>query len=378
MVRRVVLVGMGNPRGVLLLAQQLTQGGSERQLAETAKALDRERFRPYTGVFRPGGLRVEELREKGVPVAEFPLRSFASVKALGRAWELGRYIRAQDIELVHAFDTPMNVFGVPVARAFGARVVLSSQRAYRELSAPAYRRLLRWTDRVADAIVVNCRALERHLVEDEGVPEGRIRLCYNGIDTELFHPAERRRPAMLDQAECVIGVICALRPEKSLPTLVKAFARLAQPALRLLIVGSGPELGELQRLAGELGVAGQCIFVPSTAEVADWLRAIDIFVLPSRSEALSNSLMEAMACGCAVVASRVGGNPELVEHGETGLLFEPLDVADLATQLELLLRESVVRRRMAEAGSRRIREQFRLAEAARRMGEIYSEFLERR
>jgi len=361
------------PIPVLLLAQQLTQGGSERQLTEIAKALDRERFSPRTAVFRPGGLRVEELRASGVPVVEFPLHSFGSPLALKRAWELGRYIRQQRIRLVHSFDTPMNVFAMPVAKAFGAPVVLSSQRAFRELSAPAYRRMLRFTDRIVDGVVVNCRALETHLIHDEGVAPERIRLCYNGIDTDTFRPSESR-----PRSECVIGVVCALRPEKGLPALVEAFARVHRPGLKLLIVGSGPVLEELKALAATLRIAQDCTFEPATSTVTPWLHAMDIFVLPSRSEALSNSLMEAMACGCAAVASRVGGNPELVEHGSTGLLFTAGDAVDLAAQLTILIDQPEARRRMADAGCRKIHENFRLRDAARRMTEIYLEFIETR
>jgi len=362
---------------VLLLAQQLTQGGSERQLAEIAKALDRERFEPHAAVLRPHGIRVEELRARGVPVKELPLQSFGSPKVLVRGWELGGYIRRYGIRLVHSFDTPMNVFAVPVARVAGASVVLSSQRAYRELSGSFYRRLLRGTDRIANAVVVNCRALERHLMDEEGVPAGRIRLCYNGIDTEIFHPRGRRRLARLEGAECVIGVVCALRPEKALPTLVEAFARVRQPGVRLCIVGSGPVQAELEVMRARLGLGEDFILEPTTAAVADWLRSMDIFVLPSRSEALSNSLMEAMACGCAAVASRVGGNPELVDHGRTGLLFPSLDAENLAEQLRVLIESAGQRRAMAEAGCRFIQEGFRLGDAARRMAEIYSEFLGR-
>jgi glycosyltransferase involved in cell wall biosynthesis len=361
------------PIPVLLLAQQLTQGGSERQLTETAKALDRERFSPRTAVFRRGGLRVEELRASGVPVIEFPLQSFVSPKTLEQAWQLRRYIREQRIQLVHSFDTPMNAFAMPVAKVSGASVALSSQRAFRELSTPMFRKMLRFTDRIVDAIVVNCHALEKHLINDEGVAPERIRLCYNGIDTDTFKPAAARV-----REECVIGVVCALRPEKGLPTLVEAFARVHRPGLRLLIVGSGPVLPDLKALAEQLGISAHCTFEPATSEVTPWLHAIDIFVLPSRSEALSNSLMEAMACGCAAVASKVGGNPELVEPGNTGLLFTPLDAADLAAQLRILIDEPEARRKMAENGCRKIHENFRLRDATRRMTEIYLEFLARK
>src|SRR5262249_15058388 len=130
-----------DPVPVLLLSQALTQGGSERQLTEIAKALDRARFIPHVSVLRPGGVRLEELRNARVPVELFELRSFASTAALGAAWRLRRYLASRRIQLVHSFDTPMNVFATPVAWLARTPVVLTSQRAYRELSPPPFRSL---------------------------------------------------------------------------------------------------------------------------------------------------------------------------------------------------------------------------------------------
>ena len=146
--------------------------------------------------------------------------------------------------------------------------------------------------------------------------------------------------------------------------------------MRLVVVGSGPEREPMERRLTELGVRGAAHFEPSTADVAPWLRGIDIFVLPSKSEALSNALMEAMACGCVAVASAVGGNPELVREGETGLLFPAGDAEALAGCLLLLARETEQRQRMAARAQRRMETEFTLSAAAKRMEEIYAEVLE--
>jgi glycosyltransferase involved in cell wall biosynthesis len=159
--------------------------------------------------------------------------------------------------------------------------------------------------------------------------------------------------------------------------LLDAFAalRACVPAVKLAIVGGGPCLAELQQRACLLGIFPDCIFEPATPQVAAWLRAMDIFVLPSLSEALSNSLMEAMACGCCVAASRIGGNPELVIHGETGMLFTPRDVTELAEVLRLLAGAKALRDRLASNAVHLIESRFSLEAAARRMAEIYSSLL---
>jgi L-malate glycosyltransferase len=357
---------------VLLLTRSLGLGGTERQLAETAKALDRAAFRPHVGCFHAEGFRAEELRSAGVPVVRFPVTSFVHPSTITGLLAMGRYIREHQIQLVHTFDVPLNLFGVPAARLFRVPCVLSSQRAHRAITPGLRRHLLRFTDRLVDGVVVNSEAVRRELIEVDRVPLRLIHVCYNGINTAFFQSS--RVPT---EFPIVIGVICALRPEKGLETLLEAFARLhASPAIaRLRIVGSGPSLPSLQELAHKLHLTDLCTFEPATKDVPAALQRIDIFVLPSLSEALSNSLMEAMASGCCVVASKTGGNPELVIDQQNGLLFPPGDSAALATCLDLLLRNSGLRTRLAAAGAERIRMEFTLERAARRMAEVYAQVL---
>lgn len=359
---------MAEPLGVLLVSLWLEGGGSERQMAELAKGLDRARFRPHVGCLRLEGMRVAELREAGVPLVEFSLRGFLRWQHALAVAALRRYLRSERISIVHAFDVPGTLFAVIPARLFGTPLVLSSQRAHRDLT-PRYRPILRLTDRFADGIVVNSQAVARDLAERDRVPPGRIHLCYNGLDTGLFHPPDGPRQG----GGPVIGVVAVLRPEKNIETLIEAFAGLGgrAPEARLLIVGSGPAEAGLRERAARLGLEGRCRFEPATRDVAGKLREMDIFVLPSLSEALSNALIEAMASGCCAVASRVGGNPEVVEDGVSGLLFEPGDAAGLSDKLARLCADAELRAQMAAAGRRRVEERFALAASIRRMEEIY-------
>lgn len=361
------------------MARELALGGSERQLCEIAKAMDRSRFEPHVACFRADGFRGDELRVAGVPILEVPVGSFLSASVLAGAGRLGRYLDRRRIRIVHAFDLPLTIFGVPVARAFRTPLVLSSQRSHRDLAPGLRRHLRRLADFVVDGLVVNCRSVCRQLIEEEHVPAGLIHLCYNGLDITRFYPGERCRPPALRDASLVIGVLCAFRREKALSTLLEAFARIRvlRPGLKLLLVGDGPLRKDLQEHSARLGLAENCHFEPATADVARWLHAIDVFVLPSVSEALSNSLMEAMACGCCTVASRVGGNPELVTHERTGLLFDAGDVAGLTACLDRLIEQPELAHELAAAGASRIRENFSTQASARRMEEIYIGLIER-
>jgi len=358
------------------MVRALGLGGSERQMAELAQALDKSQFEAHVGCFFEDGFRAEELRKAGIPILAMPVRSFMAFNALEGAWQMGQYIRRHGIQLVHTFDLPLTCFGVPVARAFGVPVVLSSQRAYRDLQ-PRYRRLARFTDHLAHGIVVNCEAMRVHMIKDEGVRPELLHVCLNWIDIEHYRPLRRLRPAPVADASVVIGVVCALRPEKGLLTLIDAFAQVrdAAPGLKLLIVGDGPMLAQIEERVREYGLGSQCVFQAGVGDVREWLREIDIFVLPSLSEALSNSLLEAMASGCTVVASRVGGNPELVLDGKTGLLFTRDDAADLARQLRSLIASEPLRNQLRDKGLDFVRENFNRDASVQRIQELYRSFL---
>jgi glycosyltransferase involved in cell wall biosynthesis len=144
--------------------------------------------------------------------------------------------------------------------------------------------------------------------------------------------------------------------------------------MKLMIVGSGPEKERLEALSASLGLGGDCVFLPSTADAPRALRAIDVFVHPSLSEGLPNAVMEAMACGCAVVASRVGGCAELIEEGKTGFLTEPGKLDSLTGKLSAVIANDELRIQFAAAAAERMKD-FSLARAALRMQQIYQSYL---
>jgi glycosyltransferase involved in cell wall biosynthesis len=256
-------------------------------------------------------------------------------------------------------------------------VILTSQRSFRETLAPLYRASLRLSDRMTDGVIVNCHAIREHLVGEESIAASNIHLCYNGLDVERFRRTAAVRPETVPPDAVVVGTVSVQRPEKSLTTLLDAFAicSAADPALLLLVVGSGPEHVGLRRHASDLGIASKCLFQPAVEDVVPWLSLMDVFVLPSRFEALSNALMEAMACECACVASCVGGNRELIHHEQTGLLFQSGSVQDLADQIARLGRDDVLRRRLGRQAAAFVRSRFSVRTAASRLGDIYEQVL---
>ena len=374
------MTGQTKPVPILLTVRELNCGGIERDLTKIALNIDRSRFEPHVASYQAEGIRFEELSRAGIPFLHLPLASLKSPAVFSAAIRLRSYIREHRIRLVHAYDSSA-VFVTPIAWALRVPAVLSSVLGYRSLLDPRSRRQVRWTDKIVDTVVVNCEAMRGHLIDDEHVSGERIELCYNGVDTTEFFPAQAPRDNADANPAFVIGTVCVLRPEKALQLLQEAFAQVRHlhANMKLIFVGSGPLLGSLQENAARLGIADANEFVPATRDVAARLRAMDIFVLPSYSEAFSNSLLEAMACGCAVVGSRVGGTPELIgSREERGLLFKSGDVADLAGQLAKLIGDFDLRRNLASLAAKFARENLTVEIAAARTAEIYEKVLLRK
>jgi glycosyltransferase involved in cell wall biosynthesis len=366
------------PIPILLTVRELHHGGIEHDVTKIAIHLDRSRFEPHVASYRAEGMRFEELTRAGVPILHLPVSSLKSPTALSAVMRMRQYVRKHKIRLVHAYDTSA-VFTVPVARAFRVPVVLSSLLGSRDLLDKRSRRQIRWTDKIVDTVVVNCEAMRRHMTDDEHISGDRIELCYNGVDAAQFYPSAPK-PARIAGSSFLIGTVCVLRPEKALDLLQDAFARIRhlKPGMKLLLVGSGPELPRLQLNCRRLGIEDDCMILPSTSQVPQFLRALDIFVLCSRSEAFSNTLLEAMACGCCAIGSRVGGTPELIGNDEYGLLFRPGDAEDLAEKLATLIGNEQLRLELGTRAAEFAGNKLSIEIAAQRMAEIYEMMLRRK
>ena len=269
------------------------------------------------------------------------------------------------------------MFAIPVARWAGTPAVIASELSYRSLILRGHHRyIFSQTEQAAHKIVVNSAAVKTDLVENSGVPASKVVLSHNGVDLNAFHPGGRVRK-VFREASVLVGAVCALRPEKRLDLLVDAFAEVKQVSdgARLLIVGSGSMLESLQDQARRLQIQDACHFEPSKTEVTDWMRSIDGFVMCSESESFPNALLEAMACGCCVIGSRVGGVPELITDETSGLLFESRSADDLGLKLKRVLEDSALRQRLAEEAARTAAQQFPSAAAVDRMERLYASLL---
>lgn len=233
------------------------------------------------------------------------------------------------------------------------------------------------------------RQLERYLVDRVRIAPRRVTRICNGVDCDRFGPSSTARgafpwPAMRDPTLVLVGTVGRLQPVKDQLTLAQAFVAAlarrpeARSTLRLVIVGSGPLQPAVEGVLREHGALDLAWMAGERGDVAALLPALDVFVLPSRAEGISNTILEAMACGVPVIATDVGGNPELVSDGESGLLVPPADPPRLADAILALAMRPEHRRTMSAAARERAVAQFSLAEMVRRYAALYDGELARR
>ena len=233
------------------------------------------------------------------------------------------------------------------------------------------------------------RDLQRWLIDTVGVTPSRIAQIYNGVDIERFHVRDGLRhefgpPGFADGEHIVVGSVGRMAAVKDFPTLVRAFLDViaARPELRarlrLVIAGDGQSRQTCQALADQAG-AGDIVWLPGErADVPELMRNFDLFVLPSLGEGISNTILEAMASGLSVVATRVGGNPELVEEGVTGRLIPPGDPKALAQALLDYVDDPARINRQGRAARARVEANFSMDAMVRGYLGVYDEVLARR
>lgn len=363
----------GRP-AILLLGDTLNLGGTEGQFVEVATGLDRSRWNVHVSCLRAEGPLRPRLEAVGIRAWSCGRGPFRSPRFLTAVWGLVRYVHARRIRLVHSFDFYSNVLGIPAARLAGVRAVIASHRDLGDIRPPFHQRVHRAVLRMANHVLVNAEAVaERLRVYPTLAP--RVVVIPNGVDLSRFSPGpgqpRRRAEGVL------VGAIANLRPEKGVERLIRAAAlvRARRPEARFVVWGEGPLRADLELLVRRLGLDGVVELPGWTAEPEAALRALNIFVLPTLSEACSNVLLEAMATELPVVATRVGGNPALVVDEITGLLVPPGDPVALAKAILRLIEEPVLAGRLAAQARDHVRGAFGIGPMLARIEGLYDRAL---
>ena len=314
------------PERILVVIDGMEVGGSQRQITHLLSGLDRSRWQPELAYFRERSFLVDSLVQAGVAVHHLPKRGRLDLRFL---LAFAALLRRGDYALVHAFSLTAELWSVLAIMVSGRRPALVASERNQYLDKPSwYWWLKRFVLRHCAAVIANSKAGAVATARRTRLPPSLFDVVVNGVDNVppiTTDEREELRRSIGAPAGRVLGLFVGrLVPQKNPECLVAALAML-DPEQRpwIALAGDGPLRERIGQLALEAGVLADMHFLGVRSDTARLMQVADFLVLPSRFEGLSNALLEAMAAGCPVIASAVGGTPELIEDGRNGLLFTP-------------------------------------------------------
>lgn len=373
-----------DPLRLLILTDSpiLVSGGSERFLRNLLEQLPAQNYRITLVQLceePPECALVQSRLPASVGSSIFlPFASLYGGKALRAYRSVRKMLQQEGFDIIQSQHEKSDVFNACLPRGRRRALRVSNRRDMGFLKSGRLRRLSRVLNRRIDLFVAPSPAILEATARDEGVPRNRMRCIPNGVDTERFKPvdAELRRAARASidcmDDDLLVGCVADLFPVKRHEDLVDAFARLraSMPAARLVLIGDGPLRDEIKQQTIKQGLADAVRLLGPRRDVHVLLPALDLFALASDSEGLSNAILEAQACGLPVVATQVGGNPDLVDR-TCGSLVAARDPEGLAQAIAALLRDPAERVRMGQAARRRVVQKYSLDAMAQAYAALY-------
>ncbi len=363
---------MAQRRKILQVVLNLETGGLESGIVNIARLIDQRRFELHVVCLRGRGELLDRIDQTTTRVFHSP-RATGSIAA--QIAETRRLCRRHRYDVVHTHGYATQLIGLVAARLAAVPYVINSEHGTLYDETARQRFLQRWMFPALDGHYAVSEALRQKIGRSFGVDAGVIEVVFNGVDTERFTCDQRdgerlRHDLGLTRADFVIGSVGRLVWEKDYPTLLRGFAAFAPtriPPPVLLLAGEGPERAALHALASELGIAERVRFLGRRDDIPTILNALDVFALTSVSEGLPNTLLEAMSCERAVVASDIAPVLELVEDGITGTLFPAGDSEQLAKALLQFVDNGACSTKIGAAARRAVVDRF----SARRMVDHY-------
>ncbi|MFO0851520.1 MAG: glycosyltransferase [Gemmataceae bacterium] len=347
----------------------LSRAGTETQLLALIRELDRDCVEPCLVLLDGTDPASERLEPSDCPVLRLGVKRLVSRSGWSAARRLRRFWREWRPDVVQVYFLDSAYFGVPLAKLCGVPRVVRVRNNLGYWLTRKHRVLNRLVGRLADVTLTNTVDGKRALLDAEVLSPDRVAVIENGVDVERFagFPPPFAGPTVR------VGCVANLRPVKNVDGLMRAARRVLGrfPAVTFEVAGDGEQRAELERLHAELRLGERFVLRGSVSDVPGFLRSVDVAVLPSHSEGMSNALLEYMAAGRAVVATAVGANPQLVTDGESGLIVPPRDEAALADAIGRLIDDPVSSRRLGAAAGRRVEADYSRNAMRRRFERFY-------
>ena len=371
---------MVEPIRILHLITDLGTGGAQTAVLRLLAGLDRRRFSPAVACFYDADTAIaRQIRALDISVIDLRMTSKWRWDAL---WRLYCLLRREPPVILHTWMFHANFVGRVLGRLAHVPVIVTSRRNV-EIGGTTRELLNRWTVWLDDAVVAVCELARQTEIERARIGPEKVVTIYNGLDAGQFAIANPRIPAQIRQAFIVpieaplLGSIGRLHRQKGLPDLLVALAQVQGrvPGVRLLLIGEGELRGELESQASALGLSETMVFAGARTDVPAIMAALDVLVLPSLWEGLPNIVLEAMAAGLPVVATNVGGTPEVVVEGVTGLLVPPGDPDALAQSIARLLCDPDLRCQMGQAARERVVNHFSVERTVEQTSRLYEHLL---
>lgn len=345
-------------------------------ISTLAAALNQGQFRVIVGLFRPGWLQTE-CEARGVRTCVMPLGGRFNLQWFRACLKL---LRKEQVALIHAHEFSAILCGWIVSMLAGVPFVATVHGKNYFWERLRRRVTYRLVSRHGTMVAVS-QDLKQFMCDTVGVQEQRIEVIYNGVAPAQMITDEdvQKCKAELGISGCypVLGVVGSLYPVKGHRFLLEAMPEILRrwPKAQLLVIGRGELDVVLKEQVEQLAIGANVHFLGMRQDVPRLLSVLDAFVLPSLSEGLSLALLEAMASEKPVVATRVGGNPELIDHGRTGFLVRPEDAKDLAANLLKLLSDSGTMQQFGRQAAERVWQHFSMKQMVDRYSDLYARLL---
>lgn len=356
-------------------------GGAEKLLALSAPHVDRDRFEVEVAYLLPWkNALVADLERSGLRVTCLSHSRPFDLRVVRR---IAAFLRERRVDLLHGHLPYSGVVGRLAARAAGVPCVVYTEHNLQERYHPLARLANQVTLRLCDLTIAVSEEVRQSLLRSPLARGARIRTIQNGVDTEGLQRAADggrgvREEFGIPPDRLIVGVVNGFRPQKRLDIWIRA-ARLiaeAEPRSTFLLVGDGPIIGEVRALAAQTGLDGRILFTGLRYDAPRLIAAFDVFMLSSDFEGLPVAVLEAMALGRPVVATRVGGLPGVIQEGRHGFMVDRADPDALARRVVDLLADPGLRQVMGDASRQRVRERFGVQQMVRAMEAAYADVLE--